>query len=204
MIAIVHGEVVHRQGRLVVVDTGGVGYEVQVPQRIADACPLGEHVLLHTHLDVRDDDLVLFGFLSRAERSLFLMLTSVSGIGGAIGLNALDAFDPAALRDMIARGDTTALCRIAGVGKRTAQRLALELQEKVLKLDIPGAAAAPAAAPAPAADLREDDLRSALINLEFAPPRVDATLRLMVDDLQSDASLDELLRRALSLLRSPR
>lgn len=201
MIALIHGEVVAREGRTVTVDTGGVGYAVNVPTRVLETCSPGSSVRLHTHLDVREDDLVLFGFPSAPERRLFLMLTSVTGVGGSLAMNALDTFDPATLRQAIARADTTTLCRISGVGKKTAARIALELQEKVAALDLDGVPALEATArPVSAEDSLLDDVRSALVNLDFASVRVDAVIRLLESE-PGPRSFDALLKRGLALLR---
>jgi Holliday junction DNA helicase RuvA len=201
MIALIHGEVVALEGRTVTVDTGGVGYAVNVPTRVHESCTPGTTVRLYTHLDVREDDLVLFGFLSAPERRLFLMLTSVTGVGGSLAMNALDTFDPATLRQAIARADTTTLCRISGVGRKTAARIALELQEKVAALDLDGVPALDVVPrPKTADDTLFDDVRSALVNLDFATARVDAVIRLLESE-PGPRTFDALLKRGLVLLR---
>lgn len=132
MIAHVRGPVVGSTPESVVVDVGGVGYRCLVPTSTRSRLPgVGHEVLLHTSLQVREDSLTLFGFLSREEFDLFELLLRVDGIGPKVALGVLSAAAPEAVRRAIAFEDITALCRVPGIGKKTAQRLVLELKDKV-------------------------------------------------------------------------
>ena len=126
MIAYVSGEVIARGTDHVVVDVRGVGYKVFVPRH-----PTGDTVALHTHHVVRDDAQQLFGFETREELALFELLITVSGVGPKAGLSLLSVSSPAALAAAIAAGDAAALARAPGVGKKTAERLIVDLKGRI-------------------------------------------------------------------------
>jgi Holliday junction DNA helicase RuvA len=132
MIAHVRGPVVSSTPESVVVDVAGVGYRCLVPTSTRSRLPgPGHEVLLHTSLQVREDSMTLFGFLTREEFDLFELLLRVDGIGPKVALGVLSASAPESVRRAIAFEDITALCRVPGIGKKTAQRLVLELKDKV-------------------------------------------------------------------------
>lgn len=141
MIAHLRGELVVGLSDSVVVDVGGVGYRCLVPASTRSRLPgVGSEVYLYTSLQVREDSMTLYGFLSPAEYELFELLLQVDGIGPKVALGVLSAASPEGFRRSVAFEDITALCRIPGIGKKTAQRLVLELKEKVGKFDAaPGA-----------------------------------------------------------------
>ena len=132
MIALVSGTVAVRRSDHVVVDCGGVGYRLAVSAETLRHVPaLGKDVLLHTHLIVRDDALSLYGFASEEERELFLMLLSVQSVGPKVALAVLSGGPPRELLAALAAGDTGRLQAVPGIGKRTAERIVVELREKV-------------------------------------------------------------------------
>lgn len=132
MIASVRGEVLVRRPDHVVVETGGVGYRLAVSAETLKAVPAhGKEVTLHTHLVVRDDAMALYGFASEEERDLFLHLNSVSGVGPKVALAILSGGSPRELLRAIALGDHKRFQAVPGVGKRTAERVIVELREKV-------------------------------------------------------------------------
>ena len=132
MIASVAGEVLVRRPDHVVVDVGGVGYRLAVSAETLKSVPArGKPATLHTHLVVRDDALALYGFASEEERDLFLSLISVSGIGPKVAIAILSGGNPRELLKAIAAGDAKRFQAAPGVGKRTAERLIVELREKV-------------------------------------------------------------------------
>ena len=117
---------------VVVVDVGGVGYQVALtPQAVSDLPPVGEEVVVHTHLHVREDEMSLYGFLSSAERDLFRILITTSGVGPKVAMSLLSTLRPDQLRRAIVTEDAGALATAPGVGKRSAQRLILELRPKL-------------------------------------------------------------------------
>jgi holliday junction DNA helicase RuvA len=132
MIALVSGTVAVRRGDHVVVDCGGVGYRLAVSAETLRHVPaVGKEVLLHSHLVVRDDALHLYGFATEEERELFLMLISVQSVGPKVALGVLSGGPPRELLKALAAGDAARLQAAPGVGKRTAERIIVELREKV-------------------------------------------------------------------------
>ena len=128
MIAAIRGTVIAHGADHVVVETNGVGYKIFVPRH-----PSRDDVLLHTHQVVREDDESLYGFETREELALFEMLISVSGVGPKAGLAILSVARPAEIAGAIASGDTAALARAPGVGKKTAERLIVDLRSKIAR-----------------------------------------------------------------------
>jgi len=132
MIAHVRGELVLASADSVVVDVGGVGYRCLVPSSTRSRLPaVGQTVMLQTSLQVREDSMTLYGFLTAAEYDLFELLLNVDGVGPKVALAILSATTPDSFRRAIAFEDIAALCRVPGIGKKTAQRMVLELKEKV-------------------------------------------------------------------------
>ncbi len=132
MIALLSGRVAVRRGDHVVIDCGGVGYRLAVSAETLKHVPaVGRDVLLHTHLIVRDDALALYGFATEEERDLFLMLLGVQAVGPKVALAVLSGAPPRELLRVVAAGDAARLQAAPGVGKRTAERIVVELREKV-------------------------------------------------------------------------
>lgn len=146
MIASVRGEVLVRRPDHVVVESAGVGYRLTVSAETLKAVPAsGKEMMLHSHLVVRDDSMQLYGFASEEERDLFLHLTSVSGVGPKVAIAILSAGGPREMQRAIAAGDAKRFQAVPGVGKRTSERLIVELREKVageLEEGVPALAAA--------------------------------------------------------------
>jgi len=136
MIAFVNGEVVGRREDYVVVQTsGGVGYHLAVSAETLSHVPaVGQTVSLHCHLVARDDSMALYGFASEEERDLFLMLLGVQGVGPKVALALLSGGPPRELASALASGDVARLQAVPGIGKRTAERILVELREKVVAL----------------------------------------------------------------------
>jgi Holliday junction DNA helicase RuvA len=171
MIALISGSVAVRRADHVVVDCGGVGYRLAVSGETLRQVPaVGRAVALHTHLVVREDALALYGFATEDERDLFLMLLAVQSVGPKVALAVLSAAPPRELLRAVAAGDVARLQAAPGVGKRTAERIVVELREKV-----------GAALPEPAISVsRGDDPRSlareALLGLGYGPAEADELL----------------------------
>jgi holliday junction DNA helicase RuvA len=162
LIGALRGRVIARGTDHVVVEVGGVGYKVFVPRQ-----PDGDDVLLHTHHVVREDGQFLFGFATRDELALFEMLTSVSGVGPRAALALLSVSRPADLAAAIASGDSAALARAPGVGKKTAERLIVDLRGKIARV-------ADGALPSVPMD---DEAAAALVALGYTPAEAAAALR---------------------------
>lgn len=197
MIAFLHGKLVESLPTQVVVDVQGVGYEALIPLSSYDRLPApGNEVHLLTHLAIREDAHVLYGFLTTAERDLFRMLIhTVSGIGPKIALNVLSGMNPTVFRGAVASGDVKALSRISGVGKKTAERIVVELKDKI------GAVGAWEASSAErglsAADQKLNDAVLALLALGFKPGDAHDVVRAAQAVLGADAALEALVRAAL-------
>ena len=171
MIALVAGEVAVRRTDHVVVVCGGVGYKLAVSSETLRQTPaVGKSATLHTHLIVRDDALALYGFAAEAERDLFLLLIGVQGVGPKVALAVLSGGSPRELLAAVAAGDVARLQAVPGIGKRTAERIVVELREKV------GAAAGDA----PIVIARGDDprllARDGLVGLGFSPAEAEQLL----------------------------
>ncbi len=186
------GRLASKKPTQVVLDIAGVGYRLDVPlstfERLGDA---GQDAQLFTHLYVREDALRLYGFASEAERSVFELLLSVRGIGPALALTILSGVPTDQLVRAIAEQNTSMLQMIKGIGKKTAERLVMELREKV-------GAEAPsltAAHRGPASDAM-----AALESLGVAPAKAEHAVAAAIDDLGADAAVEAIVRTALKLV----
>src|SRR5262245_27621583 len=197
MITFLRGKLVDALPTQATVEVQGVGYEVLIPLSSFDKLPgPGGEVHLLTHLAVREDAHVLYGFMTAAERELFrLLINTVSGIGPKIALNILSGMNPVALRGAVANGDVKALSQISGVGKKTAERIVVELKDKI------GAAGAWEAASAgralSASDQKINDAVLALIALGFKQPEAHETIRGVQAALGPQTSVEDLVRASL-------
>jgi Holliday junction DNA helicase RuvA len=167
-----------RRGDHVVIDCGGVGYRLSVSAETLRHVPaVGKQVLLHSHMVVRDDALLLYGFATEEERELFLMLISVQSVGPKVALAVLSGGPPRELLKALAAGDTARLQAAPGVGKRTAERIIVELREKVgATAPIPAAVLAGGGAGAGATDDPRVLARDGLLGLGYTPLEVDELL----------------------------
>ncbi|CAM3190193.1 MULTISPECIES: Holliday junction branch migration protein RuvA [Sphingomonas] len=193
--------IAHLKGRLdstgidhAVIDVGGVGYLVGASARTLSAIgPVGEAAMLHTEMLVSEDSIRLVGFASADERDWFRLLTGVQGVGSRVALAILSALEPADLMRAIASGDKAMVARANGVGPKLAQRIVMELKDKVggiaLAIGQGGGIAPPAGAGA--------DAVSALLNLGFRPAEASAAVASAEEELGAGASLDALVRLAL-------
>src|ERR1041385_6707807 len=197
MITFLHGKLVAALPTQVIVDVRGVGYEILIPLSSFDRLPAaGNEVHLLTHLAIREDAHVLYGFMTAAERDLFrLLIHTVSGIGPKIALNVLSGMNVTALRGAVANGDVKALSQISGVGRKTAERIVVELKDKI------GAAGAWEASSAlrslSAADQKVNDAVLALLALGFKPPDAHDAVRGAQTLLGDQATVEELVRGCL-------
>jgi Holliday junction DNA helicase RuvA len=195
MIARLRGQLVRKSVQEALVDVGGVGYRVVIP--LSTFYRLGAEgepatLLIHTH--VREDTLSLFGFLTGDEQSLFERLISVSGVGPKLAINILSGIDAGELRKALRSSDVARLTRVPGVGKKTAERLVLELKDKV-----PPGETAPEADTAAAPGSMKEDLLSALANLGYSRPEAERSVDRAVREA-ADAPFEDLLRRTLRIL----
>ena len=196
MIGSVRGTVLERSATgEVLVEVGGVGYRLHVPLGAIPALEPGSPAFLFTHLHVRDDAMVLYGFVSRGARDTFEILIGASGVGPSLALKILSVHDPAALQRAVADSDLDALTLVPGVGKRTAERLIVELRAR---LDVPGVTTTDGA-DTEVPNVRRE-VREALTGLGYGPDEVRETLAR----LPEDGTVEELVRESLRLLAMAR
>ncbi len=191
MIALLSGTVAVRRANHVVLDCGGVGYQLAISAQTLRQIPaVGERAVLHTHLIVRDDALALFGFATEEERDLFLMLLGVQSVGPKMALAVLSGGPPRELLAALAAGDSARLQAVPGIGKRTAERIIVELREKV-GVNLPEHAITVTRSDDPLAIAREG-----LIGLGYSAAEVDELL-----DGASGERPEDLITEALSTAR---
>ncbi|ERN39867.1 holliday junction DNA helicase, RuvA subunit [Rubidibacter lacunae KORDI 51-2] len=188
---------------LLILEVGGIGYELQIPRRLArELVPDPEAVVqIYAHQQIRDDQLVLYGFATAAERDLFRQLVSVSGIGSQLAIAALDTLGLNRLVEAIVAGDTHALAKVPGVGTKTAERMALELKTKLAQWRQASGMAASQSALGPALDLRED-VEMTLLALGYAQDEIEHALSALALDsvLLANPQPEEWIRRAIAWL----
>ena len=197
MITFLRGKLIDALPTQATVEVNGVGYEVLIPLSSFDKLPApGADVQILTHLAIREDAHVLYGFMTAAERDLFrLLIHTVSGIGPKIALNVLSGMNPVALRGAVANGDVKALSQISGVGKKTAERIVVELRDK---MGATGAWEASSAQRALSdADQKVNDAVLALMALGFKQPEAHDAIRASQAVLGPQASVEELVRASL-------
>ena len=197
MITFVRGKLIEALPTRVVIDVNGVGYEALIPLSSFDKLPvLGEDAHLLTHLAVREDAHTLYGFMTAGERELFrLLIGAVSGIGPRIALNVLSGMSVESFSAAVAAGDDKALAQISGIGKKTAQRIVVELKDKVSKTATISAAGAAPAAGAEAQKL--NDAAMALMALGFKQAEAGESVKAAMAMLGSGAAVEDLVRAAL-------
>lgn len=202
MIALLRGRVASRGDGQAVIDVQGVGYQVFVPMNLEGELVVGEEVRLHIHTSVREDAITLFGFPSTGQRDIFLSLTKVKGIGPKLSMAVIGSTTPAELVTAVSAGDVKRLTHIPGLGKKTAERILVELQETFGRLvpEYAGASKKSASGTAPAGDLYHD-LQSALGNLGYRSAAVDPVIAQLRADPDGPTTFDGLFREAMKLLR---
>lgn len=193
MIGSVRGTVIERTaGGEVLVEVGGVGYRVNVPLGAVPGLQPGADAFLFTHLHVREDAMLLYGFPTRDERDTFEALLGANGVGPKLALAILSVHPPAVLRRCLAEDDLASLTLVPGVGKRTAQRLLVELKARLDMPDVDLVPGAPVTA--------RTEVRDALTELGYSADEVREALAALADD----GSVEDLLRDALRLLAGAR
>ena len=197
MIALLTGLIAQKSPDHIVLDVGGVGYRVHIPFSTYYELPeAGGSTSLHIHTSVREDAILLYGFRTLLEKSFFQLLIGVSGVGPKLARDILSNIQPGHLAQALAQGDIHKLSTIPGIDKKTAERLVLELKDKVAKLDI---------GTLPTTERRDipddhvtEDVISALLNLGYKEPVVRKAVANL--DAGSGVGVEELLKRALKML----
>jgi Holliday junction DNA helicase RuvA len=197
MIALLTGKIAYKSPEFIILDVNGVGYRVQIPFSTYYELPEeGIAVSLNIYTHVKEDAISLYGFRTAAEKNFFQLLISVSGIGPKVGKDILSNCQVEDLSGALMRGDVSRLCAIPGIGKKTAERLVLELKEKVLKLDsfVPSQKEGYTS---PTSGIL-DDVASALVNLGYKEVVVKKALAEI--EITADASTESVLKHALKSL----
>ncbi len=201
MIALLTGKIAYKSPEFIILDVNGVGYRVQIPFSTYYELPEeGIAVSLNIYTHVKEDAISLFGFRTVAEKNFFQLLISVSGIGPKLGKDILSNCQVEDLSRAILRGDISRLCAIPGIGRKTAERLVLELKEKAQKLDASAPSQEEGSLSVSSGIL--DDVASALINLGYKEAVVRKTLAEM--EISSEASMETVLKQALKSLAASR
>jgi Holliday junction DNA helicase RuvA len=187
MIAFLRGRVLEKHPNRVIVDVGGVGYDVAVPlSTFYSAGDAGAEIALRVHTHVREDQLALFGFSTALELATFERLISISGIGPKLALSVLSGMESRDLVGAIQRGDVVRLTRIPGVGKKTAERIVVELRDRMGK-DLEGIEGGVATNGSQAGDALRDDLVSALVNLGYHHQAIERVVPKVLGDAEPPA-----------------
>ena len=198
VIAHIRGQILSKSPNSVILECGGVGYELAIS--VATFTELGNEgatAALHVHTHVREDALALFGFAEKAEKRLFEKLLTISGIGPKLAITVLSGISAERLVGAIRGGDHATLTRIPGIGKKTAERVVLELKDKLD--DMQGAASQ--AATAPSLGVVADDVLSALVNLGYPRPAAQKALEAAAKDQTVANDFEKLFRAAMGAVR---
>jgi Holliday junction DNA helicase RuvA len=197
MIAFLRGILLERTPNRVVLDVHGVGYELLIPVSTFQRLPAtGAEVALHAYTQAREDALQLFGFGTAREKAIFERLLSVSGVGPRLALAALSGLSVNELAAAIAASDLARLTAVPGIGKKTAERICVELRDKVAECAA-AEAPAPPSAPLPAA---AEEVLSALVNLGYARPLAEKAVRRASERQPAAAGFEELFKRSLQTI----
>ncbi len=197
MIALVRGTLAYKSIDHVIIDVGGVGYRLSIPLSTFYSLPEAGEVSLFTHTHVREDALLLYGFLTLEEKNLFVILIGISGVGPKLAINILSHIPAGDLKRAIAAGDIKRLSGLPGIGKKTAERLVLELKDKVGPSDgLPTSSEKTAAGTT--ASILSNDVISALVNLGYKENLARKVLENM--ELPPGVTMEETLKGALKVL----
>lgn len=193
MIALLRGRLVDKQPNRIIVDVQGVGYDVHVPlSTYYDVGEAGAEVTLRVHTHVREEALQLYGFLTLLEQQVFERLIAISGIGPRLAVAILSGIDARDLIGAVQRGDVARLTSIPGIGRKSAERIVLELRDRLSQISAPGAAAAPASE----SDRLRADVVSALQNLGYHRPAAEKAVDAALDQ-DGDRTFETALKSAL-------
>ena len=193
MITFLRGKLVEKNHTDVVIECNGIGYFVNISLHTFSLLPDGESIMLYTYLHIKEDSHTLYGFAHKSEREIFKLLISVSGVGTSIARTMLSSLEPSQVKQAIATGDVKTIQGVKGIGAKTAQRVILDLKDKILKVyDINEVS--------PIADnTNREEALSALETLGFAPKQAEKVCTAIVRD-EPQASVETIIKLALKKL----
>jgi Holliday junction DNA helicase RuvA len=193
MIAQLQGKLVEKSPTHIIIDCAGVGYHINISLHTYSLLPSTDFIKVFTHLQIKEDAHTLFGFIEKSEREIFRLLLSVSGIGASIARTMLSSLDPKQITNAIASADVVTIQSIKGIGSKTAQRVILDLKEKVLKLyDLDEVSMSQS-------NTNRDEALSALEVLGFVRKTSEKVIEKIVKE-DPDASVESLIKKALKIL----
>lgn len=194
MITQLHGKLIEKNPTYVVIDCNGVGYFVNITLHTFSALTEGDFIKLYTHLQIKEDAHTLYGFLTKAEREVFTLLLSVSGVGASTARTVLSSLTAAHIRSAIINGDVVSIQSVKGIGAKTAQRVILDLKDKMLKIndfeDIEYNAQ----------NTNKDEALSALEVLGFVRKQAEKVVDNIIKSASGEISVEEIIKRALKSL----
>ncbi len=197
MITFLEGELIEKQPARVVLNVGGIGYEVAIPLSSYDRLPAVNAVCrLLTHFHVREDAHTLFGFMTTAEREMFEMLLTISGVGPRIALSALSGLSVREIKSAVIEGDVKRLSSISGVGRKMAERIVVDLRHKLSAGE--ALEATTGAVEGEVGDTRIRDAVLALISLGYKQADAQKMVRRMIDRVRKEDSVEDIVRQALT------
>ncbi|SHF84618.1 Holliday junction DNA helicase subunit RuvA [Flavobacterium segetis] len=193
MIAHLQGKLVEKSATHIIIDCGGVGYHINISLHTYSLLPNTDFIKVYTHLQIKEDAHTLFGFMEKSEREIFRLLLSVSGIGASIARTMLSSLDPRQITNAIASADVVTIQSIKGIGSKTAQRVILDLKEKVLKLyDLDEVSMS-------RNNTNRDEALSALEVLGFVRKTSEKVIEKIVKE-DPEASVESIIKKALKSL----
>lgn len=193
MIAHIHGKLVEKTPTHIIIDCGGIGYHVNISLHTYSLLPNTDFIKVYTYLQIKEDAHTLFGFIEKSEREIFKLLLSVSGIGASIARTMLSSLDPKQVTNAIASGDVVTIQSVKGIGSKTAQRVILDLKEKVLKLyDLDEVSMSQS-------NTNRDEALSALEVLGFVRKSSEKIVEKIVKE-DPEASVESIIKKALKNL----
>ncbi|MFT2010300.1 Holliday junction branch migration protein RuvA [Pontibacter sp. 13R65] len=193
MIAYIDGKLAYKDPTYVIIDVNGVGYQIKIPLSTYSSLPTGERCRLQTYLHIKEDAHTLYGFTTTAEKETFLLLISISGVGPNTGLMILSSLTVEEIQQAIVREDVRTIQQVKGIGAKTAQRVILELKDKIKKDALTDTTSIPAAAH----NTNRAEALSALVTLGFAKTVAEKTLDAIIKREGSNLSVEELIKFAL-------
>ncbi len=193
------GKLLETQGTTVLIDVAGLGYDVEVSATVVDTLPrLGDELILHTHFVVREDAQLLYGFSSKEERTLFRSFIKISGVGPKLGLALISSLDPHALVTAVRSNNVSMLTKVPGVGKKTAERLMVELKNQIDVLSTAGAVPMNVVSASGTSQGVTSEAEDALLALGYRPQQASQAIDTVLQSFPADSlTAQELVRKAL-------